>query len=42
MLKVLEKTADMLGWITSAVARLMLIFIAAILFIQVVLRYVFL
>lgn len=42
MLKVLEKAADMLGWITSAVARLMLIFIAAILFIQVVLRYVFL
>jgi len=42
MLKILEKTADVLGVVASAIARLMLIFIAAILFVQVVLRYVFL
>lgn len=42
MLKALEKTADILGWLASTIARLMLVFIAAILFIQVVLRYVFL
>lgn len=42
MLNILEKTADVLGVVASAIARLMLIFIAAILFVQVVLRYVFL
>lgn len=41
MLQALEKAADWLGWIASVVARLMLIFIAAILFIQVMLRYFF-
>lgn len=42
MLNFLEKTADILGIGASVIARLMVIFIAAILFIQVVLRYVFL
>lgn len=42
MLNILEKTADVLGVVASAIARLMLIFVAAILFVQVVLRYVFL
>lgn len=42
MLNILEKTADVLGFIASTLARCMLIFIAAILLLQVVLRYVFL
>lgn len=42
MLNILERTADILGVAASIMARLMVIFIAAILFIQVVLRYVFL
>ena len=42
MWKVLERTADVLAWVASTIARLMLIFVATILFVQVVLRYVFL
>ncbi len=42
MLNFLERTAEILGWIASVVARLMVLFIAIILFVQVVLRYVFL
>lgn len=42
MLSFLEKIADILGTGASILARLMVIFVAAILFIQVVLRYVFL
>jgi len=41
MLNFLEKTADFLGWMSSVVARLMIFFIAIILFVQVILRYVF-
>jgi TRAP-type transport system small permease protein len=41
MLRFLERTAELLGWLASTMARCILIFIAAILFIQVVLRYVF-
>jgi TRAP-type C4-dicarboxylate transport system permease small subunit len=41
MLNVLERLADILGWLASTIARVMLIFIAAVLFLQVVLRYVF-
>lgn len=42
MLNFLEKTAEILGWTASVVARLMVLFIAIILFVQVILRYVFL
>lgn len=41
MLRTLEKLADVLGFISSFVARIMLILVAAILFLQVVLRYGF-
>lgn len=42
MLKFLEKTADILAMVASFVARAMVIFVALILFVQVVLRYLFL
>lgn len=42
MLKALEKVADWLAAIVSFVSRAMVMFVAAILFVQVVLRYVFL
>ena len=41
MLRTLETIADWLGWIASAVARIMLIGVAAALILQVTLRYVF-
>lgn len=41
MLKTLDRIADVLGFVASAVARLLLVFVAAILFMQVVLRYGF-
>lgn len=41
MLNILERIADWLGWITSAVARIMLMSVAAVLILQVTLRYVF-
>lgn len=42
MLNILEKTAEILARASSIIARLMVLFIAAILFVQVILRYVFL
>ena len=41
LLRTLEKLADVLGFISSFVARVMLVLVAAILFLQVVLRYGF-
>lgn len=41
MLRALELIADTLGFAASVVARLILLFVAAILFLQVVLRYGF-
>lgn len=42
MLKALEKIADWLAGIASIISRMMVLFVAAILFVQVVLRFVFL
>lgn len=41
MLRALERLADILGKITGVLARLMLVFVAGVLFVQVVLRYGF-
>lgn len=41
MLRFLEITANILGWLASVTSRLMLFSVAVILFLQVVLRYVF-
>lgn len=41
MLNVLDRIADVVGFVTSCVARLMLVIVAAVLFLQVVLRYGF-
>ena len=41
MLRFLETVANVLGFIASTVSRIMLFSVAAMLFIQVVLRYVF-
>lgn len=41
MLKLLQRIADLLSWLVSAVARVLLLVIAAVLFVQVVLRYGF-
>lgn len=42
MLKFLESAAEAIGWVTSAIARILVIAIALMLFVQVVLRYGFL
>jgi len=42
MLDILLKTADWVSHVASVLARLMLLLVAAMLFVQVVLRYVFL
>ena len=41
MLRALERIADVVGAITGVLARLMLLFVASVLFVQVVLRYGF-
>lgn len=41
MLRTLDMLAETLGFLASVVARLILLFVAAVLFLQVVLRYGF-
>lgn len=41
MLRILERIADVIGWVTGVLARLMLIAVAAMLLVQVILRYGF-